>query len=86
MRILHIVKTKNDTLAFSIAKEQATSNDVSVLLLHDAVLIDKGKLNGLKVFACKDDVLARGIETQCKQVDYQEIVNFIFDNEKIISW
>ncbi len=86
MRILHIVKTKHDTLAFSIAKEQALSNDVSILLLHDAVLIDKGKLNGLKAFACKDDVLARGIETQYQLLDYPEIVNLIFDNEKVISW
>ncbi len=86
MRILHIVKTKYDTLAFSMAKEQALSNDVSTLLLHDAVLIDKGKLNGLKVFAGKDDVLARGIETQCQLLNYQEIVSLIFDNEKVISW
>lgn len=86
MRILHIVKSKYDTLAFSMAKEQASSNDVSILLLHDAVLIDKGKLNGLKAFACKDDVLARGIETKCQQVDYLEIVNLIFSNEKVMSW
>lgn len=86
MRILHIVKNKHDTLAFSMAKEQASANDVSVLLLHDAVLIDSSQLNDSKVFACKDDVLARDIEMQCQLVDYPEIVNLIFDNEKVISW
>jgi sulfur relay protein TusB/DsrH len=86
MRILHIVKNKIDTLAFSMAKEQALANDVSILLLHDAVLADKAQLNGLKVFACTDDVLARGIETQNRLIDYQEIVNLVFDSEKVISW
>ncbi len=86
MRILHIVKNKHDTLSFSMAKGQALDNDVSMLLLHDAILVDRGQLNGLKVFACKDDVLARGIETQCQLIDYPEIVNLIFDNEKVISW
>lgn len=86
MRILHIVKNKHDTLALSIAKEQALANDVSVLLVHDAVLIDNSPINSLKVFACKDDVLARGGGIQYRQVDYTEIVNLVFDNEQVISW
>ncbi|MGR3310683.1 MAG: DsrH/TusB family sulfur metabolism protein [Candidatus Brocadiales bacterium] len=93
MRILHIVKNKHDTLSFSMAKGQALDNDVSILLLHDAVLVDRSQLNGLKVFACKDDVLARGIGMQSGHlsgawvvVNYPEIVNLIFDNEKVISW
>ena len=86
MRILHIIKIKNDILALSMAKEQALGKDVSILLLHDAVLTDKVQLNGSKAFACKDDVLARGVEMPCQLVDYQEIVNLIFDNEKVISW
>lgn len=86
MRILHMIKNKHDTIAFMIAKKQASTNDVSILLLHDAILVDRSQLNGLKVFACKDDVLARGIKTQCQLVDYPGIVNLIFDNERVISW
>src|SRR3989338_5395256 len=67
MKILHIIRDKGHELAISTALAQATlggqgiSQEVAILLIHDAVLTNSDTLKGLKVFALKDDVEARGV-------------------------
>lgn len=86
MRRLHILRRKDDAYAWEIARLQAGHPDteVIVLLLHDAVF--SSPQADLKVFACKDDLLARGLEGRFPALDYPEIVQLIFECDTIHTW
>lgn len=96
MKVLHIVKAKDHGLALSTAIGQAEepSNEVTLLLVHDAVLwnpphppqTDWTGWKNLRVCALKSDVEARGIQSSYPLIDYQEMLRLIFDSEKVICW
>ena len=81
MKILHIIRNPNDSTPFEIAKSQDDGNEVSVLLLHDAVYAK----SDLTTFAASSDAKARGVTThEC--VDYDRIVQMFFEYDKVVSW
>lgn len=88
MKILHVIKEKDHYLALSTAlgQREDSSNDITLLLIHDAVLTREDSLKGLKVLALKDDAEARGTKPTYPLVDYQEMLKLIFDSEKVICW
>ena len=81
MKILHIIRNPNDTTPFEIAKSQDSDHDVAVLLLHDAVYAKPD----LTTFAALDDAKARGV-TAHECVDYDRIVQMLFEYDKVVSW
>lgn len=84
MRILHIVKQIEDERAITMAKAHSRAHQVSVLLLHDAVLTVRD-IPGA-VYACADDVRARNVDVSRELVDYDTIVRLVFEHDKVISW
>ena len=87
MKVLHIIKKTNDTYAWEAASRQRGKKDgqVFVLLLHDAVLAQSpGDADG--VFACRDDVAARGVQTQAPLVGYEEIVKMLLEADSVVCW
>ncbi len=87
MKILHIIKKTSDTYAWDtvVLQREKGGEQVEVLLLHDAVftpLPDEWSW----VFACKDDVTARGIGTVATLVEYENIVEMIIDADSVICW
>lgn len=86
LMILHIIKKMNDTYAWHTASRQNSDKDnrVIILLLHDAVY---GPINGdMEVFACQDDVEARGVKIETSLAGYEEIVNLLLDADSVICW
>lgn len=81
MKILHIIRNPNDTTPFEIAKSQGNGNEVAVLLLHDAVYAKPD----LTTFAASCDAKARGV-TAHECVDYDRIVQMLFEYDKVVSW
>lgn len=81
MKILHIIRNPNDTTPIEIARAQGREHYVALLLLHDAVYTDPG----LKTFACADDAEARGV-TAHERVEYDRIVEMLFEYDRIVSW
>ena len=85
MRILHLVRRLDDERALSTAREQQRQgHEVTLLLLHDAVLSDI-RFEG-PVLACQDDLLARRVSGKYQPVDYEGMVKAIFAHDKVISW
>lgn len=84
MRILHILRHARDERAMATARQQAKEHDVTVLLLHDAVL-NPPPFEG-KVYACLADVEARARRAGYETLDYRDIVKLIFESDKVISW
>jgi len=86
LKILHILRNKGDHYAVHMALQQAKEggHDVAILLLHDAVF--EAPLEGVKTFASRKDVLARGITSHAELVDYPQIVDLIFKYDSSICW
>ncbi len=62
------------------------SGEVTLLLIHDAVLIGPSLIKTFNVFACSDDVKARGINTPVNTLDYKQMLKLIADCDKAICW
>ena len=84
MKILHLFRTSGDTRALATAAAQAKTHEVSLLLLHDAVLDDVSFAGPL--YACRDDAAARNGRGHAHLVDYDDIVRLIFAHDRVISW
>jgi len=84
VNILHIIKDSSDSYPFSIIEIQKKDHNVTVLLIHDAVYISEDK--GVKTVACKADVLARGIHSPWELLDYEDMVELIFQCDRVICW
>ena len=86
VKVLHIIKKINDTYAWQTASRQQSEkgNRIIILLFHDAVF---GPVqDDMEVFACRDDVIARGAETKASLVDYEEIVRMLLDADSVVCW
>lgn len=81
MKILHILRNPNDATPLEIAKAQSREHEVAVLLLHDAVYMKPE----LTTYACAEDAEARGV-TGHECVDYERIVEMLFEYDKVVSW
>ncbi len=85
MKILHIVRDMEEALPLRVAVEQQEQgHQVTVLLLHDAVL-RRVSFPG-PVLAAEDDLAARGVEGRYPSVDYRGIVQAILEHERVVSW
>ncbi|MBI5166845.1 MAG: hypothetical protein HY998_03755 [candidate division NC10 bacterium] len=84
MKILHIIRDPREQLALEVARYQADSREVSLLLIQDGVLADL--MLDLPVYALTDDMEARGIQGRYLLVSYPEVVRLIFEHDKVIIW
>jgi len=85
MKVLHIIRSNSDSLAQRIIESMGGGNGVeqTVLLIQDGVYLN---LSGERVFACADDVSARGVESAASLVGYDRIVEMTFENDRVITW
>jgi sulfur transfer complex TusBCD TusB component (DsrH family) len=83
MKVLHIIREKGDAYPLEvIAAQKAAGDEVKVLLMQDAVFSCNTVAES---FCCKEDAEARG--TGCgNHVDYNEIVNMVFDADSVVNW
>lgn len=84
MKVLHIIRRKEDRLVEEIIDHDRTVSEVSVLLIQDGVL---AKMEGDgEIFASINDVLARGVSVPYKLIDYPAICRLIIEHERVIVW
>jgi sulfur relay protein TusB/DsrH len=89
------------TLLDVAKKQMAKGHDIGILLIQDSTLacwkggkniIAEAAKSGAKIFAIKEDLVARGIigdkiHSDIKQVNYDEAISVIMDQyEKVITW
>ncbi|MGE5619183.1 MAG: DsrH/TusB family sulfur relay protein [Sphingomonadaceae bacterium] len=85
MRALHILRSMEDERALATALSHAADHPTSLLLLQDAVLARVDGFPG-PVYASAEDVAARGKGGTFREVDYEAIVNLIFEHDRVITW
>jgi sulfur relay protein TusB/DsrH len=85
MKVLHVIRNNDDLLARRIIEEIQNLDhpDQALLLIQDGVYARPGNL---RTFACAEDVRARGVETDLELVDYDRIVEMVFEYDKVITW
>ena len=91
MKTLHIIREKDHALAISTVRDQTklphvSENNLTVLLIHDAVLTTEDRLKGLRIMVLKDDAAARAVEPPYPSVDYDGMLKLIFDSDNVICW
>jgi len=86
VKILHVIKTLDDRYAYEMASRQREEegHSVGILLLQDAVLTPPVDASGL--FACREDVEARGGPCPGRAVGYEEIVRMLLEYDTVICW
>jgi sulfur relay protein TusB/DsrH len=86
VKVLHIIRSNGDPLARRMIDDIAAGVDgaeQTLLLMQDGVYMQPPDM---KVFAGSDDVRARGIKTDVALVEYDQIVEMIFEHDKVITW
>lgn len=83
-KILHILKRKGDPFPLGIIRKEAGSNEVTVILIQDAVDLD---LNGTaaKVFALSEDS-KDSKSASYPRIGYKEMLEFILNADTVVTW
>jgi sulfur relay protein TusB/DsrH len=86
MRYLHIIKDPKETWAWEVAESQVKAgHEAAVLLWQDGVLTRRQTT--FPLYAAAADLEARGVPPGgCKAVNYREIVDLIFQYDRVTSW
>lgn len=86
MKTLHILRNISDNFVEEvIEKRSGIDEELGVLLLHDAVL-SRFDPENVKMYACIEDVTARGIESSLELLNYNQIVELMFEYDQVICW
>jgi sulfur relay protein TusB/DsrH len=86
MKVLHIIRSSDDPLAKRVIADIGgdVNAEQTLLLMQDGVY--SNPQGAARVFACSDDVAARGVEIDVPLVEYDRIVEMIFESDKVITW
>lgn len=85
MKVLHIVRAIDDQRALATAHAHAQQHPTTLVLLQDAVLTRLPTFPG-PVFACAEDVMARSKVGNYLEIDYDRIIQLIFEADRVITW
>ena len=85
MKTFHLIRNLNDLLAREVVTGAPAESEDAVLLLHDAVFETFPKSEA-KVFACREDLSARGIESPHAGLSHEEIARMITEYDRTIVW
>jgi len=85
MKVLHVLRSNDDRVAQQMIEEigRVPDTEQTLLLMQDGVYIRR---EGPRVFACADDVEARGVSTVASLVDYDRIVDMILESDRVMTW
>ena len=88
MKILHLVRRTDDPYAMEMVAAQDASespvHDVRVAFLQDGVYRPTAPVKTRVVV--EEDCLARGVEPDAEHITYEQLVDLIFDSDRVISW
>jgi hypothetical protein len=82
-RILHLLKRKDDSFALDIIRKEIGSNEVSVILIQDAVDLDLRGI-GANVFILSEDL--KDLTSAHPRIGYKEMLEFILNADTVVTW
>lgn len=91
MKTLHILRKIEDRLALEAIANEQQRRPVTILLLQDAVLVNRvghrmSENFPDETYACREDLDARGIQSPYRVADYGDIARLIAEHDRVITW
>lgn len=83
-KILHILKDERDQYPLGLIQQTTASCDASILLIQNAVRIAPPELKG-DIFVLSDD-LPPTESTPYRTIEYQAMLDLIFESDTVITW
>ncbi|HEY5595282.1 MAG TPA: hypothetical protein VIL61_09045 [Nitrospiria bacterium] len=85
-RILHILKENPapETLSIVAKQAKASGQDLSVLLIQEAVRLQPD-LPG-KIYVLEDDARLRGVVSKFEAVNYSGMLDLILSSDSVVTW
>jgi sulfur transfer complex TusBCD TusB component (DsrH family) len=84
-KILHIVKNPDDPHALEVISRQGNGNELSVILIQDAVRVEPS-LPGGALFVLGEDAAERGVAPRSKVIGYEQMVELILKADSVVVW
>ncbi|MHB1131928.1 MAG: hypothetical protein ACYC4L_06005 [Chloroflexota bacterium] len=84
MRVLHVLRSPDDARAIQVARDQAATHEVALLLLQAATAF-RGAFPGA-VYACRDDIAPDAAPANLQLLDYDQIVALMVRFSRVIAW
>lgn len=84
MKVLHLVRRPDDAYATGMIEAQAGSHDLSVVFLQDGVY--RPTAPAATRYVVEEDCAARGVEPDARSITHEQLVDLIFDSDRVISW
>ena len=78
------MKKKDDPFPIEIIRKEAGSNEVSVILIQDAVDLRLDE-TGAKIYVLSED-LKDSQNSSYPQIGYKEMLDFILTADSVITW
>ena len=83
-KILHILKEASDVYPIKLIQTQASSSDLSVILIQNATDLEPEKLDG-KIAVLLDD-LSPSHQSPYPKIHYKEMLEMIFESDSVVIW
>jgi sulfur transfer complex TusBCD TusB component (DsrH family) len=84
MKILYIVRSQPDDLVKETIEKQSAEHEINIVLIQDAVRMEES-LPG-HMFALEDDLQKRSLSRNIPAIGYNELLELIFQNDRVLCW
>jgi sulfur transfer complex TusBCD TusB component (DsrH family) len=84
MKVLYLVRNQPDDLVKEMIENQSTEHEINIVLIQDAVRMAES-LPG-RLFALEDSLQKRSFSRHIEAIGYKELLEFIFQNDRVLCW
>lgn len=84
MKVLHILRKSQDDLARETIERQPDNVEVTVVLIQEAVSLRERLTKRLLVL--EDDVRDMHVDMDIPRISYHDLLNLIFEHDKVFCW
>lgn len=91
-KILHILKEPDSTIALEVIQQETENpgQEVSILLIQEAVRELLSVNHSVKVFVLHEDLAERGLSSPAHPVyaviDYRGMLDLIYRSDRVVTW
>ena len=85
-QILHVLKETEAKEALRIIEKQAASDaeSLAILLIQEGVRLDPSVM--VRTYVLGEDLSSRNLTTSFESIDYEKMLELIFQADQIVTW
>ena len=82
MKILYLIRRQPDDLVKEMIEKQSAEHEINIVLIQDAMRMAES-LPG-RLFALEDGLQKRSLSRNIQAIGYKELLEFIFQNDRVL--